>query len=70
MAETFLSGHIGRRMDVLYERQTPDGFFEGHTENYIKVRARSRQNLRNAILPTRLTALDGEGMAGETMENL
>lgn len=70
MAEAFLRGHIGREMDVLYERQTPDGFFEGHTENYIKVRAKSGQNLRNAIVPTRLAALDGEGMAGELAENL
>lgn len=61
----FLAKHIGCDMDVLYERETAEGVFEGHTMNYIKVSAKSGQDLRNQILRTHMVQTEGEGLTGE-----
>lgn len=70
MGAAFLSAQIGRETGVLYERETPDGWFEGHTTNYIKVKAKSPdgRDLRNAILPTRICRAEGEELIGTVEE--
>ena len=65
MSADFLAKHIGCDMDVLYERETAEGVFEGHTMNYIKVSAKSGQDLRNQILRTHMVQTEGEGLTGE-----
>lgn len=66
MGADFLTAQIGREADVLYERETADGWFEGHTTNYIKVKAKSAdgRNLQNTILPTHICSAGREELIG------
>ena len=48
--------------DVLFEEQE-DGYFTGHTPNYIKVYTQG-SDLHNRVLPVRLTELFRDGMLG------
>jgi threonylcarbamoyladenosine tRNA methylthiotransferase MtaB len=55
--------HLGRTMEVLWEEQN-DGRWQGLTGNYLRVYARTEADLANRLTPTRLEALDGEGVHG------
>ncbi|MBI4675674.1 MAG: tRNA (N(6)-L-threonylcarbamoyladenosine(37)-C(2))-methylthiotransferase MtaB [Chloroflexi bacterium] len=68
-AETF----VGQTLNVLYEEQTPSpdrggmgwGVWSGYTDNYIRVVTRSRENLGNRIVPTRIVEAVEDGARGE-----
>jgi threonylcarbamoyladenosine tRNA methylthiotransferase MtaB len=53
--EAFQRRFLGREMAVLWEARTDDGCYQGHTGNYIRVRAASSRPLRNTITQTLLT---------------
>ena len=40
---------LGKTANVLFERKNEDGFFEGYTENFVKVEYKSDFDLRNTI---------------------
>lgn len=61
MEDEFIKKHIGKVLDVLFEK-SEDGYFEGHTSNYIHVKAESKNNIRNMILPVKITS-DNDKMA-------
>lgn len=64
----FSQSFVGRILDVLWEspRENIDGlWWSGLTDNYLRVQARSSQNLANMSLPTRLVALAGNDLVGE-----
>jgi threonylcarbamoyladenosine tRNA methylthiotransferase MtaB len=65
-ARAYRERHLGRVMDVLWEERRR-GLWRGLTPNYLRIYTRpgSSGNLTNTILPTRLLALDGEGLRGE-----
>lgn len=50
---------LERESEVLFEREK-DGYFEGYTSNYVKVKIKSDQNLKNKILRVKLDELDGK----------
>ena len=53
----FLKSMIGKTVPVLFERKTENGFYEGHTTNYIKVCVESDKNIVNEILNVNITNL-------------
>jgi threonylcarbamoyladenosine tRNA methylthiotransferase MtaB len=55
--EAFQRRFLGQEMAVLWEARTEDGCYQGHTGNYIRVRAASSRPLRNTITRTLLTEL-------------
>ena len=55
---------IGQESEVLFEREK-DGFFEGYTSNYIKVKHKSLESLQNRVVRMKFTALEGEKLVGE-----
>ena len=63
----WLAGGIGRTAPVLFEEEK-DGLWRGHAPNYVEVWARSEEELHNALRPVRVTALRGDGLAGELAE--
>ncbi|MBM6828612.1 tRNA (N(6)-L-threonylcarbamoyladenosine(37)-C(2))-methylthiotransferase MtaB [Anaerotignum lactatifermentans] len=69
LAERFLQAHVGKVMPVLFERAVEDGVYEGHTTNYMKVHAKSGQDLSNVILPVRILSWEGEMALGEVTES-
>ncbi len=59
-----LEGHV---LPVLFE-QPEDGFFTGHTPNYLKVYA-SGQDLHNQVLPVLIQTPRKDGVLGEIQKN-
>ena len=58
-----LARQLGTEHDVLFE-QTENGYFTGHTMNYVKVYC-DAANLRNEIRRVRITALFEDGVLAE-----
>ncbi len=63
-AQAFRRRHLGRMMPVLWE-QRKRGLWQGLTPNYLRVYTRADDDLTNKLLPTRLLALQDEGLSGE-----
>lgn len=55
----FMSAYINKPMEVLFER-LDNGYYEGHTRNYIKVLCKSDRDLTNQLVTVRLTDIAGE----------
>ena len=56
----FLNDYIGEEMEVLFETTDKDGYFEGHTSNYIKVLVKTDENLSNKIIKVRIKSVKCE----------
>jgi len=54
----------GSTANVLFER-SKDGFFEGYTSHYIKVRVKSSNDLSNQIHKVKLIHFNGQFVEGE-----
>ena len=63
MSRAYREGLIGSVQEVLFE-EPEEGYFAGHTPNYIKVYVRGK-NLHNEICSVRITGLCREGVEGE-----
>lgn len=64
MEDEFIKKHIGKVIDVLFEK-SENGYFEGHTSNYIHVKAESKNNIRNMILPVKILSCNDKIAIGE-----
>jgi threonylcarbamoyladenosine tRNA methylthiotransferase MtaB len=67
MAGDYRSRFLGAVTNVLWESPRDDGFWEGLTDTYIRVRAPSSADLTNRLAPVRLTELRSDGINGEVM---
>ncbi len=56
--KNFLDLNKNKTRTVLYERKNKDGFYQGVTENYIKVLKKSPNNLQNSIERVNLSEFD------------
>ncbi|MEE8370472.1 MAG: tRNA (N(6)-L-threonylcarbamoyladenosine(37)-C(2))-methylthiotransferase MtaB [Dehalococcoidia bacterium] len=65
-AEEFRRRFLGRTLPVLWEQQKGESW-QGLTANYIRVYTSADEDLANRIRPTRLLALEGDGVAGQTV---
>jgi threonylcarbamoyladenosine tRNA methylthiotransferase MtaB len=63
----FLQRSLRKKMDVLVEGRSQDnpGFWEGHTDTYVKVLIRSRKNLKNELVKVMLKKVIPNGVLGE-----
>lgn len=63
----FHSRFLGQQLLVLAEEEaeTDEGWLEGYTHNYIRVRFQAGDELKNTLVPVRLTALADDYVAGE-----
>jgi len=66
-ALNFSQRFLGRTMTVLWEKQSADGIWSGHTDNYIKVYTKSNEALTNKLLPVKLVEVRGDGVWGEAV---
>ena len=64
MADDFIQAYVGREVEVLFERAIGEGVYEGHTTNYIKVKATSEKDLTNVICPVAVTKAENEELFG------
>ncbi|MBR1736486.1 MAG: radical SAM protein, partial [Firmicutes bacterium] len=56
----FLEKYIGKNMEVLFERNFDGNIYEGHTGNYITVRAESERNIANETMTVKIEKIVGE----------
>ena len=56
----FYKQHIGGDYNVLFESKNKNGFIEGYTENYIRVRKNWNKNLVGKIQKVRIEKVDSE----------
>ncbi|MEG2353374.1 MAG: tRNA (N(6)-L-threonylcarbamoyladenosine(37)-C(2))-methylthiotransferase MtaB [Clostridium sp.] len=63
----FMERFIGSEMYVLFEEGTilQKGYYEGYTQNYIKVIVKSEGNLKGKILKVKLNVVEEEHILGE-----
>lgn len=65
LQKEFIESFIGKRLHVLFEEEKEDGFFEGHSTNYINVRIKSKTSLENEIRSVKVTEIEGLYAFGE-----
>lgn len=63
MQENYLNAQVGRCLSVLFEEEE-DGFWQGHSENYILVRVKSDENLKNQVKEVKITEVIEDGAIG------
>jgi threonylcarbamoyladenosine tRNA methylthiotransferase MtaB len=68
-SEMFRRQFLGRTLLVLWETRLADGWWSGLTDNYIRVYAKSEEDLANALRPTRLTGLQANGLRGKVTDS-
>ena len=59
--------YIGLDVKVLVEEQDEQGFFRGHTSNYIMVKVKSNIDLCNKIINVKIKEIDDFILVGEMM---
>jgi len=63
-SKEFYRQFLGKTMTVLFEQQS-DAIWSGLTDNYIKVYARSSEDLTNKLIPVRMMKARRDGVWGE-----
>ena len=48
-----LESYIGKEVEVLFEEEK-DGYWQGHTTNYMTVKTKTEKNLKNLLLKIRI----------------
>ena len=59
--------YIGKTVEVLFEEKDHDGFYRGHTNNYILVKTKSEENLDNKIVNVKIEEADVEDVIGKVV---
>lgn len=55
---------IGQTINVLFEEKLGD-FWVGWTDNYLRVKSKAPENMKNQLRPVKLTAVQGEDLIGD-----
>ena len=69
MTEAFLQAHVGKEKEVLFERMVYPDVYEGHTTNYMKVHAKSTEDLTNQCKMVHMLKVEGETAFGEIVKS-
>jgi len=67
LMDNFNSLFIGKVVDVLFEEEK-DGFYEGYTTNYIRVKLKSSENIQGKILPVKIVDRKNDFLIGKIEE--
>ena len=62
--DEFSAGMVGKNTSVLFEK-TVDGYAEGYSSNYLRVKVKTDIDLQNEIRQVRLTEYVGGKLVGE-----
>lgn len=65
LMEKFYDKHIGSTMKVLFEEANDDGYYEGYTTNYIRVKAYSDKDIIGQLLDVDIMNYEGEKLVGK-----
>ena len=59
---SFYESQLGKTKTVLWEAENREGFIQGFTENYVKVKTYWNPNLVNTLQPVTLDHVDEDGI--------
>ncbi|MGN1298684.1 MAG: tRNA (N(6)-L-threonylcarbamoyladenosine(37)-C(2))-methylthiotransferase MtaB [Candidatus Scatovivens sp.] len=59
----YLEKYIGKKVSVLFEEEK-DGMYQGHTDNFLLVKVKSKENLVNKILDVNIVNREGLELIG------
>ena len=59
---SFYESQIGNELTVLFENENKEGFIQGFTENYVKVKTPWNPELVNTLQDIKLTKIDDDGI--------
>jgi threonylcarbamoyladenosine tRNA methylthiotransferase MtaB len=65
MSTDYRQRYQGTTVPVLWETRRDGKTWEGLTDTYVRVRARSEADLANRIVPARIAGLSEDGLVGE-----
>ncbi len=63
LKQNYMKGHIGKSLSVLFEQRHGD-YFEGTSDNYIKVKVKTSLDLTGKILDVKITDIESENLIG------
>lgn len=63
--DEFAYSMVGKKTKVLFENYQ-DGYWEGYSSNYLRVKVKSSDNLKNGIKDIRLLSYSGKNLLGQT----
>lgn len=66
LEQSYLAAHVGRQMEVLFEQQR-DGYWEGHTPNYLKVLVPEIME-RNSLRMVDIIKVENHALIGRQIE--
>lgn len=67
LANSFMESFLGKTMEVLFEEEK-DGYFEGYTTNYLRVKAKTSKDLQGKILPVKIIDKKEDILVGKIEE--
>ncbi len=59
---SFYESQLGNSLTVLFESENKEGYIQGFTENYVKVKTPWNPELVNTLCPIKLTEIDDDGL--------
>ena len=65
--EKYCESMLDKTVSVLFEQEAEEDLWEGLSGNYVRVYARSKENLSGKIHKVKLKALHNDGMIGEIL---
>lgn len=68
MQQNFMKKMVGTEVTVLFEETAGDGYMEGLSSNYQRVKCPGGKELNNQIARVKITGMEGEFLTGEIKE--
>ena len=65
---SFYESQLGKTATVLFENENKEGFINGFTENYVKVKTPWNPKLANTLKSIILTEIDQDGLVRFTFD--
>jgi threonylcarbamoyladenosine tRNA methylthiotransferase MtaB len=63
--EEYLKEYIRKNVKVLFEEKDKEGFFKGHTQNYLVVKVKTDDDLNNKLLDVKIIGFENSTLIGE-----
>ncbi len=68
LSRAYRTRFLGRVLPVLWERRDGQGWWQGLTDNYVRVVVRTSRELHNRLVATRLLTVRGDVVEGELVD--
>lgn len=62
--QEYLKKYVGKNIQILFEEEK-NGYWKGHSKNYIMVKVKSNKDLKNLVLEPKIIMLENLELLGE-----